>query len=207
MAIDKNPSNLNDSSNNQEVCDERLESTQLELYKEFIDFQNVGQILFQWEAQRLGKQLGADHPRVKVFNERVKQKATFLADIEVELEFANIKIPEVTESGGLIHGRVFDENKRGIEKLNVRLEDENGQKLGFAGQPKTDASGYYTFEFDSKKLEKLEKLGEVYLVLVNPAGKIVYRESKALKLAAGNSTVINVTLNRADLHPISKKVR
>jgi hypothetical protein len=205
MATDKNSSNPKSSSSNQAISNENIDSAQLELYKEFIEFQKIGQILFQWETQRQGMQLGENHPRVTSLQKHMKENAAFLADIEVELELANIKMPEAGKGDALIHGRVSDENKRGIAQLTVKIEDENGQSLGFAGQSTTDASGYYALVLDTKKLEKLAKLDGIILALANPAGRVVYREPEAIKVAAGDRLVINVTLRRQNLSLIVEK--
>jgi hypothetical protein len=179
---------------------ERLGSAQLGALSELRDYQMVGKVLFQWEARRLKNSLGADHPRVRSIERDLVEKAAFLSDIEVELEVSAIKTPEVAEGYVLIHGRVSDEKKRGIANLDARLESRDGKVLSFAGQPKTDASGYYAFVLDSKRLEKLSKLDGICLALVNRAGRVVHREPEAVTVAADDRLLLNIILPRSGLH-------
>lgn len=202
MAPDKNSPKLDDAFKNKTPSSERLDASQLEAFREFRDFQLMGQILFQWEKQRLEKQLGSGHPRVRLLKDRLKQKEAFLSDIEVELEIARIKAPEAAEDSAQVLGRIFDEKNRGIAGLMIVLEDEKWQPIRFAGRPATDASGYFSFVVDEKLLKKLASLDGIYLAISTPVGRVVYRKPDPIKLAAGERIVVNVSLCRADLHPV-----
>lgn len=173
--------------------------------KGMADFRNmalIGQALFQREAARLEKELGKDHPRPKKIQARLKTQARVVSDLEIELELAKIKVPPVPNNGALVHGRVVDLNHHGIAGLKVIMEDEKGRLIKFLGQPGTNASGYFSFAVDEKKLRKLAPLGGMYLMLSTRGGRVVYRKPDAIEAAAGDRIVVNVNLHRTDLYPV-----
>jgi len=72
----------------------------------FKEMQVIHRLLLQHEKRRLSRKLGTDHPRVQALKTRLNKNLKILGDLEVELEIANIKVPEVEENDVLIHGRV-----------------------------------------------------------------------------------------------------
>ena len=181
------------------VDDQILGSVTSESYNEFMEVQEIAQVLFHWETRRLEKELGTDHPQVLQMGKRLLQRSSLLADFEVERELSTITTPKVETDDALIHGRVSVEDNRGLAKLTVSLEDENGKDMGLAEEIKTDASGYYSIVLTPKKLEKMARAKGGYLVVKDPAGKVLYREENALEMVAGNRLAVNVALKKADL--------
>ncbi len=167
--------------------------------------QVIRQALMSHEMRRLAKKLGGTHPRVQHLKEALDRNPRYVNAISVENEKARIKVPAFEENGALIHGRISDENNRGISGLIVTMEDEKDQKLRFLGPAKTDASGYHAFVIDAENLKKLSRLDGVYLTVATPKGRIVYQSPAAIKATAGGRIVVNVALRRFDLSPITEK--
>ena len=51
---------------------------------------------------------------------------TVIKRLDVELEVANIKVPEIPKGGSLVHGRIKDKANRGICGVTIFAEDEKG---------------------------------------------------------------------------------
>lgn len=163
----------------------------------------LGQALFQRDVARMEKEHGKDYTRAKQVRTRLKTQAKTVSEMEIELELAQIKVPSIPETDALVHGRVADTYNRGIAGLKITIEDEKERTLRSLGCSKTDASGYYALILDSSKIKILADLEGGYLVISSLADKIVHREPEAIKVAAGDRVVVDVTLNRADLTPIN----
>ena len=71
--------------------------------------------LLQHEAERLELKLGKEHSRVSLLKERVRVSLGMIRELDVEEEIAGIRVPEVGETGALVHGRVVAEKKTAVE--------------------------------------------------------------------------------------------
>jgi hypothetical protein len=185
----------------------RIESDRLKALTNLKEIQVVSQVLLQREADRLSRKLGKDHPRARQLTARLKGNRDFVGAIEVELEVARIRVPEVGASDVLIHGRVADENNRGLTGLNVVVEDEAGETIARLGTAKTDASGYYALRVDEDTLARLSEAERTggYLTVRNSAGEVVQRESKPLDLAPGGRVVLNIPLRRESVEVLRER--
>lgn len=161
--------------------------------------QIISQTLFQGEATRLSQKLGEDHPRVRELEMQIERNPSLVNDLEVAQEVARIRVPEVEESGALIHGRVTDENRRGVAGLTVYAEDEAGETIDSLDAAETDLSGYYALQVDPDTVAQLSDVGGLYLVVAAEDGEVVHRESEPLTLAAGDRIVVDITLKRGDM--------
>lgn len=203
MPINRFP--FDNSPNNAQDDLEGVDFQPLEFLKGFIDFQVLGDALFQEEAQRLEKKLGSNHPRVQRLKTHLKHSPERIRHLEVELELAKIKVPEVGEQDVLIHGRVVDPDERGIAGLTVFLESADGKVKQELARAQTDASGYYAFPIKADSLPKEETFKTVVLAIrtrEDLTGNVVYRHPDPLKLEPGSRQAIDIPLNRSDLSPI-----
>lgn len=169
----------------------------------FKDMQVFQRVLLQNEELRLTRKLGMDHPRVKALQTRLDQNLEIVGDLEVELEIANINVPEVEENDVLIHGRVIDENLRGINGLTVFVQDEKGKKIRTVGSSETDASGYYGLKLDQAALKKVSKREDVFLAIRAGTGKLKELDfihlPEPITVTGGDRVSVEVVLKREDL--------
>ncbi len=165
----------------------------------FKDMQVFQRVLLQNEERRLTRKLGEEHPRVKALQTRLDQNLEIVGDLEVELEIANIKVPEVEENDVLIHGRVIDENLRGINGLTVFVQDEKGKKIRTVGSSETNASGYYGLKLDQAALKKVSKREDVFLAIRAGKDKVVFDDPDPLTVTEGDRVSEEVVLKREDL--------
>jgi protocatechuate 3,4-dioxygenase beta subunit len=162
------------------------------------DMESAGQLLLQHEEKRLARKLGQDHPRVRRLRRRRLERLKMIRNLAAAGETANIRVPEVSETEVLVHGRALDEWRRGISGVNVYVTDEKGQIVESAGQATTDAYGYYALKVDPTTLPP--DVGDKLMLVVGPSpDRIVYRQTRPLKMAPGAKNLAEVHLERAQL--------
>jgi hypothetical protein len=204
---ENNNSNAADPNEDLDNFIKKMNADHLTAIKSLKELHILGHGLGQHEIKRLRRNLGKKHPRVRSMKERLKQNFNLVQDLEVELEVAKTRAPELKEHGALIHGRIFDENNRGMAGLTVYMENEKGTPLRYLGRAESDTSGYYALPIEAAVLERLvteEKEG-VYLVIRIREDRILHRESKPLIPAAGDRIIKNIGLKRTDVMPIEKE--
>ena len=165
------------------------------------DIQIIKRGLLQHEEKRLNKKLGKDHPRTQQLKGKLEHNLEFVKDLEVELEIAKIKIPEVPEDETLIHGRVVDENYRGIKELAVYMTDDKGKVLANLGKGKVDDSGYYSIVANSDTIEGMsEVLKEgVFLTVRDKKDKVIHRYPDPIKIIDKDRIFTEIVLDKEDL--------
>lgn len=177
---------------------DQLADKHLEALATLRQIQIMHQALLQREASRLSRKLGKDHDRVRLLEKRLERNIRLVNEIEGALEVAKIQVPVVEENDALIHGRVVDENLRGLPGLTVDAEDETGKRIRFLGTAETDPSGYYALRVDPTTVERVLKLeGEaVFLAIVAETGEVVHRDSTPLTVTQGDRIWVEIRLNR-----------
>lgn len=192
------------------------ETAQTDALQQTKDVQVILGSLLQHEAKRLEKKLGKSNRRVQQVQSSFKRNLNIVRDLEGELEIARIKEPEVDPKSTLIHGRVVDENYRGLASLSIYLESEPGKIIRSLGSAETNASGYYALQIESRVLAKLKELAPegVFLIVCTSNNKLLYRKPEPLQLKEGDTPteslrdrilVEEIVLNRADLSPVGGK--
>lgn len=168
------------------------------------DVQFVMGSLLQHEAKRLEKKLGKENLRVQQVKASLKQNQAIARDLEVELEIAKIRVPEVDPKDSLIHGRVVDDNRRGWSGLTVYLANSQGKIVRALGNAQTQESGYYALIVKAEVLKRVaESIKEgVFVVIGNPKGELIYRQKEPLMLVGGDRYLLDdIVLKRSDLTP------
>jgi 5-hydroxyisourate hydrolase-like protein (transthyretin family) len=167
------------------------------------DVQLFHRSLMQREAARLERKLGSDHPRVQKLNARVATSLKRASATAAELELARIQTPEVEAEEGLVHGRVTLSDKRGLGKLLIRLEDEQGRQIKDLGETQTDRRGYYSIRVDTQTIEKLKKTekSEVYLAVRDAKGNVIERRQQSIQLEKGTRAYHEVRVEMAGGRP------
>jgi hypothetical protein len=156
--------------------------------------------LLQNEAKRLEKKLGKSNLRVQQVQSSFNRNQNILGDLEAELEIVRIKEPEVDPNSTLIHGRVVDENYRGLVGLNIYLASPENKIIHSLGSAQTNASGYYALEIKSSVLAKLKELAPegVFLIVCTPDNKFLDRKKQRLQLKEGDRILCEINLKASD---------
>jgi hypothetical protein len=95
----------------------------------------------------------------------------------------------------MVQGRVVDEKGKGLEGLTVTLYDQDLLFDDRLGQTKTREGGYYEFRYQAKDFRDLiEKRPDLYVQVIDPAGKPLCPHPATTRFEAGRREVINITI-------------
>ena len=166
----------------------------------FREMRVVAHALLHQEAKRLQTKLGIAHPRVQALEAGLERNLNAIHDLDVELEVATIRMPQIDKDEALVQGRVMDENRRGISGLTICLQDSKERLLHSLGKSITDASGYYAIKMGKEMVDKMPEAGVSLVVRLNTR-RIVYSGVESLAVTAGQVVTANVRLNRNDISP------
>jgi len=180
---------------------DNLRSSRLEALVELDRVQTVSRVLLQYEARRIDEKLGNDHPRAQSFRTSLDQNLDNIKGIGLEMELAGIQAAEVEADQTLIHGRVVDEQSRGVGGIYVSISDEEGRTLIPFGRDETDAAGYYALVVDPDALARVSEAARegVFLTVSTRQGEVVHSEFDPLTIAEGDRKTAEVVLNREHL--------
>jgi len=157
--------------------------------------------LLQNETLRLEAKLGPQHPRTLQLKARLQSTLDAVHTLQVEQQLARIEVPEIAENGGLVHGRVVDEDDLGIDTLLVYLVDQSGKPVRDTSEAATNESGYFAIPLDPSTIDRLSKdyQSGVFLAVFTPRRRLVHQEAKPLPLSKGSRLLVEVKLLRPDL--------
>lgn len=178
-----------------------LADEQLKTLNKFKDLQIIKRVQLQYEAERMSKKLGKDHPRTKQLNARLKKNLDIINALVVEGQIARIKVPEIPKSDTLIHGRVIDRNYRGIWGVNTCLTDADEHIFSGLGILKLDDTGYYSFVIDQDTFKEMSDVFEkgIFLAICSKKCKVIHRKCEPIKIAKGETLLIDLILDREEL--------
>lgn len=115
------------------------------------------------ELQRLTRQLGEKHPRVKGLKEEIEGNRKFIQEVSNSLERAKIAPPKAENNMWILHGRVYSKELTGVPNLTVGLYDPKGKWLEKFGYVCTDNTGYFKLTHDESswwdRVSCLERFG------------------------------------------------
>ena len=177
---------------------EDVRSARIDALTDTKDIQVIQRAFIQHEARRLEKKLGADHPRTKLLKAKLRPKLDLVDSLAVERDLTRIKVPEMAETDGLIHGRVVDEKGRGIGGLRVFVADKKGNRLRDVAEAETDDTGYYSIKAPEAVVDKVAEANPegIVLTVASKGEKVVHRQRDPVKLIKGERSVAHVRLAR-----------
>ncbi len=176
-----------------------LRDGRLEALSEVQEIQVMGRVLLQNEAARMDRKLGKNHPRTRSLRTSLEQNLGSISDLGIELETSSISPPGVEERQTLVHGRVVDENGRGVPGLFVSVADEGGRILHFLGRSQTDAFGYYALVIDPDALRRESRAVEsgVFVTVGTGQDELIHRKFEPLEISEGERKLVEeVVLDR-----------
>ena len=147
-------------------------------------------------SKRLAEALGEDHPRVIELAARrdsVLHTVDDLKDVADRRDRA--REPRVNEWAAV--GRVVDETDEAVPGLRVRLFDKDRIYDDLLGDEITDEAGQFHMIYHQRDFaETGEKLPELYLVIHDASGKLLFSSEDTVRPQAGRREVFAVTLTR-----------
>lgn len=172
--------------------DEETRKARLEFLKQCQDIQTITRVMYQHEANRRIKKRGEEDRFVRNFADVGRHKMETIRGLEIEKELMVIEVPEVKEDEVLVHGRITNENLRGVEGVVVSLEDAEGKPV-HKFSDKTSESGYYSFVIEPATLRNVPT--EVFFKVSTSKGTVLYSNPEPLKLKKGARVLVEMPLD------------
>jgi len=147
--------------------------------------QAIKNLLLKEERERLRKKYGDDHPRIKKISNQLTFNSGFLKEIDSEIERAKIEVPDVDPDSWMVHGRIIDEDSKGISDITVSIYNDEGKWVRKMGSSCTNLLGYFSIIYKPKDGEQdhLEKQ-KLFLTIIKE-NKIIHKEEDPLFIIAG----------------------
>jgi hypothetical protein len=144
------------------------------------------QASLQREHERLTKQLGPDHPRVKAVAARLEGAAALRRDVALEVARAETVSPRVGAQEWALHGYVRSKDLSPVPDLTVSLVDARGQWLQSLGFGCTDARGYFRLVANVEPTTKSgASIVSGYVRVTDSNRKELHRGQEALAVLPG----------------------
>jgi hypothetical protein len=160
--------------------------------------QLASQLLVQREAQRLARRDAGDAriARLGEIERKLRERVTVL---DTEREVAAIRVPPVTQTGALIHGRVTDGAQRSAGRVQAVLVQADGKPVEGVPAVNIDDSGYYAFVLDDKQAAALGDGAKLQVVLQSADAKVLPASAADIVLKAGTVAAKDVVLNEKEM--------
>ncbi len=165
------------------------------------DVLKAARLLALEEARRLAQKDGAQDPRVARYSDSAQAMQRRIAALDVEAEIASIRVPAVTSTETLLHGRVTDDAARAVAHVQVVLLDDAGKPLAGVTPVDTDDAGYYKFILQSEQISAAGSKRKLSLQVGNGSASLVPAQ-QPITLASGRVAVSEVRLASTELEKL-----
>ncbi len=180
---------------------ELFEATQAErsaLLGTVRDLQLATRLLVQAEAQRLALRNPADLRIARLADtERSLRERTVVLD--TELEVAAIRVPPVTRTDTLVHGRITDDGQRAAGRVTATLVRADGSAVAGVRPVEVDEAGYYAFVIDPQTAAGISANDKLSVVVRRGDSQVVPSVASGFSLATGSVAVKDIALSDAEL--------
>ncbi len=166
---------------------EETDKVKLESLQRLDLLRQVKAASLQKEQERLTSKYGPEHPRVKRIAATQSFNTGFARDVNVEIDNAGIKVPDFEKNSWLLHGRVLDENLKGVKDLTICLLDENDKWITELGFASTDQRGYFTLTYKEEggREPQIPESQPLILAVTDQESNVLHQESEPLFLKIG----------------------
>ncbi len=179
-----------------EILDEAIGDHSEEL-EELMDIPNIHHALFQHEVNRLERKLGADHTRVTHLKESMKRNQAIINSLQDEVEGPVFQLLRPQIRNAMVLGRVIDNRSSGISGLSIAIENEDGQRVPFVSDVRTDSSGHFSMSLDEGSVDKIiQGVGGVgHLTVRDSKGEVVHQDAAPLTISHGEQVSMDISVS------------
>ena len=135
-------------------------------------------VLYQAEADRLGKKYGATDSKVLSLQGQAESAALAATQLGAAADAVRVSTPAAPEGGVVLDGRVTDDKAKPRAGLTVELVRADGTRLEALGR--TDASGYYAAVLDRARTAALARERAAFIRVTDAAGAEVFRSTETV---------------------------
>lgn len=145
-------------------------------------------------ANRLKGQLGEDHPRVLALNQQLSAVNAIGQSLNIEATRV-ARQPSVNPNEWLVYGQVLDQQGRPVPGLRVRVFDRDRKYDDLLGDTTTDEYGDFAVKYHERDFaEAGEKLPDLYVMVEDAAGQLLYSSRDNVRFEAGRSEYFEIRL-------------
>jgi hypothetical protein len=162
------------------------------------DLQLATRLLVQAEAQRLAVRSPGD-ARIGRLVATERTLRDRVAVLGTELEVAAIRVPPVSKTDTLVHGRITDDAQRAPGRVTAMLVRADGSTLEGVRPVEVDEAGYYAFVIDPVAAAKLTEQDKLSVVVQRGDMHVAPTAASNFTLKAGTVAVKDVALGDAEL--------
>lgn len=151
--------------------------------KKLKTFRQIKLVSLEREQVRLKqKKFGPEHRRVKEVSKKMIRSKNTIKALELEIENAEINVPEPDPAAWMTHGRVLAKDGQGIKGLTVSYFDEDARWARATDFVCTDNQGYFSLIYKDKEGERDEISGKqpLYLTVTDSKQNVLYRDTVPL---------------------------
>lgn len=147
-------------------------------------------------AKGLDKELGKDHPDVVALKETSKTVAEL--NSRISIQNARTKSwPKVRPYEWAVFGSVVNVDNKPASGFFVRIYDRDRKYDDLLGESETDANGDFSIIYHERDFkETRENLPELYVMVSDPKGKLVYSSRDSVRFNSGQSEYFAIKLGK-----------
>lgn len=148
-------------------------------------------------AKGLGKELGKDHPDVVVIQNTAKTVEQL--NSRIKTQSSRVKSwRKVRPHEWVVFGTVVDAENKPVSGMTVRVYDRDRKYDDLLGESETDANGDFSIVYHERDFkETRENLPELYVMVSDPKGKLVYSSRDSVRFNSGQSEYFAIKLGEA----------
>jgi len=184
----------------QEIA-EALQAERSSMLAQVRGLQLAARLLIQAEGQRLVLKNPADLrvAALAAIDRTVRERITVL---DTEQEVAAIRVPPVTKTDALVHGRITDDTQRAAGRVTVALVRADGSTVAGVKPVELDDAGYYAFVIDPETAATIPPNERLSVAIQRGDASVVPSAGANFTLASGTVAVKDVALNDTELHKL-----
>lgn len=147
-------------------------------------------------AKALRKKLGKDHPQVAALENTAKS----LTELKTRLDTQRARLkkwPKPRSNEWMVFGTVIDAQGQPATGLVVRVFDRDRKYDDLLGESETDENGDFSAVYHERDFaETRENLPDLYVMVSDTAGKLLYSSRDNIRFEAGRSEYFAIRLGK-----------
>lgn len=171
------------------------DAASLATLEQFATLQEERAVRLARVQERLKADLGENHPQAIALG----NAAAMAQEMKHALETIAVRTarrPKVKENEWLVFGRVLDANGNPISGLRVRIFDRDRLFDDLLGITETDEYGDFAIIYHERDFAELgEELPELYLMVEDTQGKLLYSSRDNVRYNASRSEYFEIVLS------------
>ena len=135
--------------------------------------------------EHLLKKLGLEHPDIVKLDTKLRYNLGMEKDLNVLITEARTEVEPVDADTWKVHGKVVDQDDKGIKGLTIGLYDDKGKWQRDLGHGCSDDKGYFHISVKVKEKEEELLITPFYLYVLDQNKNILFKDTEQLFIVSG----------------------